>query len=76
MCRKCPRRVDSIHQCSCQLLLLLLTGATAADSLTSGYRTILIEDCSRGVDLKGIEKTKNVVTSNNGVIVDSSQVGF
>jgi len=56
-------------------LLLLLTGATAADALASGYRTILIEDCSRGVDLKDIEKTKNIVTSNNGVIVDSSQVG-
>jgi len=58
----------------CGLAYDVCVGATAADSLTSGYRTILIEDCSRGVDLKGIEKTKNVVTSNNGVIVDSSQV--
>jgi len=57
-------------------LLLRPTGATAADALASGYRTILIDDCSRGVDLKDIEKTKNIVTSNNGVIVDSSQVGF
>jgi exosome complex component RRP4 len=51
-----------------------LIGATAADALAIGYRTILIDDCSRGVDLKDIEKTKNTVTSNNGVIVDSSQV--
>jgi exosome complex component RRP4 len=56
-------------------VLHFLTGATAADALASGYRTILIDDCSRGVDLKDIEKTKNIVTSNNGVIVDSSQVG-
>lgn len=51
-------------------------GATAADALAIGYRTVLIDDCSRGVDLKDIEKTKNTVTSNNGVIVDSSQVGL
>jgi exosome complex component RRP4 len=54
--------------------LFFLIGATAADALAIGYRTILIDDCSRGVDLKDIEKTKNTVTSNNGVIVDSSQV--
>jgi len=66
----------NLTKCSCHLLLLFLTGATAADALASGYRTILIGDCSRGVDLKDIEKTKNIVTSNSGVIVDSSQVGL
>ena len=66
----------NLTKCSFKLLLLFPTGATAADALACGYRTILIEDCSRGVDLKDIEKTKNIVTSNNGVIVDSSQVGF
>jgi nicotinamidase-related amidase len=53
---------------------IVSTGATAADALAIGYRTILIDDCSRGVDLKDIEKTKNTVTNNNGVIVNSSQV--
>lgn len=58
------------------MLHFLFVGATAADALAIGYRTILIDDCSRGVDLKDIEKTKNTVTSNNGVIVDSSQVSL
>ncbi|PNF27305.1 Nicotinamidase [Cryptotermes secundus] len=58
----------------CGLAYDVCVGATAADALAIGYRTILIDDCSRGVDLKDIEKTKNTVTSNNGVIVDSSQV--
>ncbi|XP_069687777.1 nicotinamidase [Periplaneta americana] len=58
----------------CGLAYDVCVGATAADALASGYRTILIDDCSRGVDLKDIEKTKNTVTSNSGVIVDSSQV--
>lgn len=58
----------------CGLAYDVCVGATAADALAIGYRTVLIDDCSRGVDLKDIEKTKNTVTSNNGVIVDSSQV--
>lgn len=49
-------------------------GATAVDALAIGYRTILLDDCSRGVDLLEIEKTKNTVVNNNGVIVNSSQV--
>lgn len=49
-------------------------GATAVDALAIGYRTILLDDCSRGVDLLEIEKTKNTVIKNNGVIVNSNQV--
>lgn len=44
------------------------------DALAIGYRTILLDDCSRGVDLSDIEKTKNTVITNSGVIVGSSQV--
>lgn len=46
------------------------------DALAIGYRTILIDDCSRGVDMADIEKTKNTVISNNGVIVNSEDVSF
>lgn len=49
-------------------------GATAIDALAIGYRTILLDDCSRGVDLLDIEKTKNTVIKNNGIIVNSSEV--
>ncbi|XP_063224026.1 uncharacterized protein LOC134531913 [Bacillus rossius redtenbacheri] len=58
----------------CGLAYDVCVGATAIDALTSGYRTILIDDCSRGVDLKDIEKTKQTVIADNGVIVESSQV--
>ncbi|XP_015596771.1 uncharacterized protein LOC107268477 [Cephus cinctus] len=58
----------------CGLAYDVCVGATAVDALASGYRTILIDDCSRGVDLVDIEKTKATVIANNGVIVNSSQV--
>lgn len=58
----------------CGLAYDVCVGATAIDALTSGYRTILIDDCSRGVDLVDIEKTKSTVIASNGVIVNSSQV--
>lgn len=58
----------------CGLAYDVCVGATAVDALTSGYRTILIDDCSRGVDLVDIEKTKANVIANNGVIINSSQV--
>lgn len=55
-------------------LFFFLLGATAVDALAAGYRVILIDDCCRGVDMRDIEKTKNTVMMNNGVIVDSSKV--
>ncbi|XP_015177346.1 PREDICTED: uncharacterized protein LOC107066855 [Polistes dominula] len=58
----------------CGLAYDVCVGATAVDAMTSGYRTILIDDCSRGVDLVDIEKTKSNVIANHGVIVNSSQV--
>ncbi|XP_025991776.2 uncharacterized protein LOC105198315 [Solenopsis invicta] len=58
----------------CGLAYDVCVGATAVDALTSGYRTILIDDCSRGVDLVDIEKTKATVIASNGVIVNSSQI--
>lgn len=49
-------------------------GATAADALATGYRTILIEDCCRGVSLEDIALANRKVIAQNGVIVNSSQV--
>jgi len=46
------------------------------DALSNGYRVILLDDCCRGVDLKDIEKTKNNIMMNNGVIVESSKVSI
>lgn len=58
----------------CGLAYDVCVGATAVDALRSGYRTILIDDCSRGVDLVDIEKTKATVIASSGVIVNSNQV--
>ncbi|XP_022914874.1 nicotinamidase isoform X2 [Onthophagus taurus] len=58
----------------CGLAYDVCVGATAVDALAIGYRTILLDDCSRGVDLLDIEKTKNTVIKNDGVIVNSNQV--
>jgi hypothetical protein len=44
------------------------------DSLSAGYRTILIDDCCRGVDLTDIEATKEGILSNHGIIVQSNEV--
>lgn len=49
-------------------------GATAVDAISSGFRTILLDDCCRGVDLQDIEKTKNHVIKNHGIVVDSDRV--
>lgn len=66
------RGVTDIYVCG--LAYDVCVGATAVDALTSGYRTILIDDCSRGVDLVDIEKTKATIIGGNGVIINSSQV--
>lgn len=58
----------------CGLAYDICVGATAIDALSAGYRTILIDDCCRGTDLKDIERLKRTVISNNGIIVHSREV--
>lgn len=47
---------------------------TALDAIQNGYRTILLDDCSRGINLTDIEATKQMVMSNNGAIASSKEV--
>lgn len=58
----------------CGLAYDVCVGATAVDALSVGYRTIMIDDCCRGVDLNDIENTKEKIISNYGVIVNSNEV--
>lgn len=58
----------------CGLAYDVCVGATAVDALSAGYRTILIDDCCRGVDLRDIESVKGKVNSSYGVIVHSDEV--
>lgn len=66
------RNITDIYLCG--LAYDVCVGATAADALALGYRTILVNDCSRGVDSEAIEKTKAMVVANHGVVVDSNEV--
>ncbi|XP_050355047.1 uncharacterized protein LOC126776507 [Nymphalis io] len=58
----------------CGLAYDVCVGATIADALAIGYRAVLVDDASRGVDLQDIENTKRAILDNHGVIVDSHQV--
>lgn len=58
----------------CGLAYDVCVGATALDAMSSGYRTILLDDCCRGVDSKDIESVKETVISTNGVIITSNKV--
>ena len=51
-----------------------MTGATALHSLEHGFRTALIEDACRGVDVEDIKATREKLIKNGGVIVQSNQV--
>ncbi|CAG9568410.1 unnamed protein product [Danaus chrysippus] len=66
------RNVTDIYICG--LAYDVCVGATIADALALGYRSILVNDASRGVKLCDIERTKENIVSNNGVVVDSHQV--
>ncbi|KAL1462434.1 hypothetical protein WDU94_014268, partial [Cyamophila willieti] len=58
----------------CGLAYDVCVGASAIDALSIGYRTVLIDDCCRGVDLEDIEKTRKTVLDNHGVCVQSDEV--
>ena len=49
-------------------------GYSALHSLDEGFRTILVDDCSRGITLDGIEKMKENFVSNGGLIVQSNEI--
>ena len=49
-------------------------GATALHSLELGFRTVLIDDCSRGIEVGAINKTKDSIREGHGVVADSSEV--
>ncbi|KAK7603764.1 hypothetical protein V9T40_003763 [Parthenolecanium corni] len=58
----------------CGIAYDVCVNATVKDSLSAGYRTILLDDCSRGIDAEDIEKTKSLTIENHGVVINSSQV--
>ena len=50
------------------------TASTAFHAQELGFRTILVDDCSRGIKSEDIEKTKDKIKENNGCVIHSSEV--
>ena len=48
--------------------------STAFHAQELGFRTILVDDCSRGINMKDIEATKEKIKENNGCVIHSSEV--
>ncbi|CAH0388455.1 unnamed protein product [Bemisia tabaci] len=68
------KKVKATDLYVCGLAYDVCVGASAFDAQSIGYRTVLIDDCCRGVDVNDIEATRKSVIDNHGVIVNSSQV--
>ncbi|XP_050302836.1 nicotinamidase-like [Anthonomus grandis grandis] len=66
------RNITDVYVCG--IAYDVCVGATALDAIQSGFRTILVDDCCRGVDVSDIERTKDNVVENYGVVVSSCQV--
>ena len=52
----------------------MFAGATANHALEHGFRTVLVEDASRGVDLQDIESVREKLIRGGAVVVDSADV--
>jgi nicotinamidase-related amidase len=50
------------------------TASTAFHGQDLGFRTALIDDCSRGIQSEGMKSTIEKVKSNHGVVIQSSEV--
>ncbi|KAF4518780.1 hypothetical protein B566_EDAN005400 [Ephemera danica] len=58
----------------CGLAYDVCVGATAADALNLGYRTVLLEDCCRGITEDGMKSTRTSLTGTHAVVTDFQQV--
>lgn len=51
-------------------------GWTALHAQELGFRTIFVEDCSRGIDPNDIKDTLDKVRNGHGVVINSNEVSF
>lgn len=58
----------------CGIAYDVCVGFTARDAIQCGYRTILLDDCSRGINLTDIDNLKQTIKSENGVIATTKEV--
>ncbi|GAB6021649.1 hypothetical protein CHUAL_004233 [Chamberlinius hualienensis] len=66
------KNVTNVYVCG--LAYDICVGATASDALDIGFRTVVVDDACRGVDLDDIQKVKNQLIKNHAIIVNSAQV--
>lgn len=59
----------------CGIAYDVCVGLTALDAIGLGYRTILVDDASRGITLEDIVMMKNKVEEGHGLVVQSDEVG-
>ena len=59
---------------NCELVTDKYAASTAFHAQELGFRTILVDDCSRGINMKDIEATKEKIKENNGCVIHSSEV--
>jgi hypothetical protein len=48
-------------------------GSTANHAQELGFRTVFLEDCSRGIDPSDIKDTLDRVRASHGVVVNSNE---
>jgi len=57
----------------CGIAYDVCVASTAFHAQELGFRTILVDDCSRGIKSEDIEKTKDKIKENNGCVIHSSE---
>ena len=55
---------------------LLFSASTAFHALELGFRTVLVDDCSRGIDEIDIKNSFERIRAQNGLVVQSHEVRF
>ena len=63
---------DRLYKCS--LLNIIIIGSTAFHANELGFRTILIDDCSRGINDENIAATFDKLKTEWACVVQSSEV--
>ena len=66
--------VGSIYVVRMQMTDITWKGSTLAHAQEFGYRTILIEDASRGINEERVQQVLSELRQNNGIHVNSSEV--
>ena len=55
-------------------LFIIIAGATALHAVEHGFRTVLVDNASKGLSIEDITATKNKLLSKGVVITESTQV--